>query len=993
MNAYRTLLPRIIVALAAVALLTPVTAGTVSHTLPAPVIDTVGGSIRGTIIDGATGEPLIGATVRLEGTSLGALTDLDGNFVINSVPKGVYTVVISFISYKTERIDNAVIEAGQQATLDLTLHPDEEILEEVVVTARANRESENMLLLEQKRALLAVEAIGAMELDRKGISNAEAAVQQVSGISKQEGVKNVFVRGLADRYNSTCLNGFPIPSDDPEYKNISLDIFDTDMIQNIGVSKAFSSGKGGDVGGAQIDITSKQLQGDHLFSIGGGVGGNTTLSGAGTFLRQDGVDYFGFANREEPSRDLFPGYGSQIIDGSDFPFANRLQPLEVKAPVDHNLHLSLGKRFDFGRDATLDLLLVGRHDVGYSYSNRLSRSFSTVYNGGTTGLWYVNQEGPMYTTDARQMLLGDATMSLGGKHTLRYTGLLIHSSKQFVTTLVGQHSDHNQDGSSTRLPNGDPLPEGADELMLYDISLTRQQANDNRLLVNQLDTDWQLTDALRFNVGAAVNLLRAYEPDRRRLYLVLTDEGWLPDWSINNDRFFSNLTEDDYNVRTSLEWKFAPESFVTVGYMGRFIDHRFNAIAYNLLSTVSQGWDAKGYEMLNWDELYSSETLANRGKGITPSSDIKLNNDEWYRARKTLHAGYIDAVWKATDALTLQAGFRIDLLSQEVSTGINSDIPTSTVYASGDADHPYMKPFLLPSLNVRYDLNDAHTLRLSASKSYSMPRFKEVSSYSYVNIDFTSRGWSKVRHSELYNIDLKYDWYFSPGELFSVTAFYKHIKDPLSRVFLAGTAGVLQYANPSDKAEVAGLELELRKDLLNRYDIATERRHKLSLGLRGSCLFSDMMLDLEPFGVVKSERTQLEGASPWLANADLTYSYSNARNSYSGTLLFDYFSDRLYTYGTVGQNERGIIEQGVAKLDLVGEANLGKHFSIKLKASNLLNSPIRKKEIPGDYLQKGFTEYYEKHPELTAPHAADASQVVSEYRKGISFSLSVGYKF
>jgi len=51
-------------------------------------------------------------------------------------------------------------------------------------------------------------------------------VAQVSGISKQEGVKNVFVRGLGDRYNATLLNGFPIPSEDPEYKNIALEFLE-----------------------------------------------------------------------------------------------------------------------------------------------------------------------------------------------------------------------------------------------------------------------------------------------------------------------------------------------------------------------------------------------------------------------------------------------------------------------------------------------------------------------------------------------------------------------------------------------------------------------------------------------------------------------------------------------------------------------------------------------------------------------------------------------
>ena len=53
----------------------------------------------------------------------------------------------------------------------------------------------------------------------------------------------------------------PFPSEDPEYKNISLDFFGTDIIQSVGVNKAFNAGGSSDVGGATIDIVSKELIG------------------------------------------------------------------------------------------------------------------------------------------------------------------------------------------------------------------------------------------------------------------------------------------------------------------------------------------------------------------------------------------------------------------------------------------------------------------------------------------------------------------------------------------------------------------------------------------------------------------------------------------------------------------------------------------------------------------------------------------------------------
>src|SRR5699024_746113 len=159
-------------------------------------------------------------------------------------------------------------------------------LETVSLVSEANRETESVLLLDQKEAITAMQSIGARELSRKGVGDAQMAVSKVSGISKQEGVKNVFVRGLGDRYNATLLNGMPIPSEDPEYKNISLEFFGSDIIQNIRVSKVFSGSNGGDVAGAIIDITSKELIGNQAFDVEASLGVNSETTKV-DFLSQE----------------------------------------------------------------------------------------------------------------------------------------------------------------------------------------------------------------------------------------------------------------------------------------------------------------------------------------------------------------------------------------------------------------------------------------------------------------------------------------------------------------------------------------------------------------------------------------------------------------------------------------------------------------------------------------------------------------------------------
>ena len=232
-------------------------------------------NVRGRVKDYESKEPLIGATVRIVGSSIGAVTDIDGNFQLSGVEDGIYDIEIKYVGYKTVVKRQIKIENSQVTTLDFELHSDAQMLSDVTVVAKANRESESVTLMEQKKSVVAIQSVGARELSRKGVGDAQGAVTKISGISKQEGVKNVFVRGLGDRYNITTLNRFPIPSEDPEYKNIALDFFSTDIIQSVDVNKTFGGGMLSDVGGANINISSKELvgMGELNASVSGGVNG------------------------------------------------------------------------------------------------------------------------------------------------------------------------------------------------------------------------------------------------------------------------------------------------------------------------------------------------------------------------------------------------------------------------------------------------------------------------------------------------------------------------------------------------------------------------------------------------------------------------------------------------------------------------------------------------------------------------------------------------
>lgn len=875
------------------------------------------GTIKGTIIDAKTKEPLIGASVLVEGTINGAAADLDGNFVINNVAVGTHSLVATYVAYQSETKTGVVVEENRETVVEFLMKSDDITLEAVEVVARANRESENILLLEQKKALVATQAVGARELSRKGIGDAQAAVAQVSGISRQEGVKNVFVRGLGDRYNATLLNSFPIPSEDPEYKNIALEFFGTDVIQNIGVNKVFSGSSVGDVGGAIIDITSKELFGDQALGLEMSAGLNSTAL-TSDFLRQHGSDYFGFANNTQPTQDKFD-------------FKNSLDPSIVKLPLNHSFGLSGGKSFRVGENSNpLSFFVVASHSVDYSYTKEVVR------NSITNGLIYQDQEGKRFSQNTNQLVLGNVNFGLNRKHNLQYNFMMIHANNQYVGEYSGKHAERHQDSE--------------DYMGFY----RRQQTNDNLLITNQLNSDWKLSDKLDLEVGASYNIIKGLEPDRRENYLSkMTDGSYILTGSNRQKRFFSTLNEDDINAKTTLKYKlhdrFGNEnSSIQLGYIGRFVSNDFKAIEYNfsaLSGTVP-------LENLKLDDLYNN---ANFEAGRFEMTQGDPNS---YAVTKHIHSGFAEATYQLTGKLLANVGFRLDKVDLTV------DYVTQN---AGIGSESIDKLYYLPSLNLKYDVNDKNVIRLGLSKTYTLPQSKEISPYQYVNIGFASQGNPNIKPSDNYNVDLKWDYYITPSELISLTGFYKIIQNPIGRADQGNSAGLLEYTNISDKANVAGVEIEVRKNIFSRTHAASNTLNRLSVGINASYIYTDLVVKLLN---TEARNTQLEGAAPFIANFDISHTYSNGQKNYVNSLVFNYFSNRIHTIGSRGYND--IIEKGVPTLDFVSSAKLNKNITLKLKATNLLNP------------------YYKLTRE-----ASDSNEkiVLNEYKKGMNVSLGFSYDF
>ena len=202
-------------------------------------------TIDGKVIDGEFNDVLPFANVILysqsEDGSLinleGSTTDFDGNFSFSDLPAGVYTIDISFVGYSTVKISDIVLKVGDVVPISVTLQPASSELEEVVVTTTQKRNNEASVLSIQKNAAVVLDGLSLQAIRRAGDGDIAQAVRRVPGVSIQEG-KYVYVRGLGDRYSKTLLNGMEIPGLDPDRNTLQLDIFPTNLIDNIQVLKS-----------------------------------------------------------------------------------------------------------------------------------------------------------------------------------------------------------------------------------------------------------------------------------------------------------------------------------------------------------------------------------------------------------------------------------------------------------------------------------------------------------------------------------------------------------------------------------------------------------------------------------------------------------------------------------------------------------------------------------------------------------------------------------
>ncbi len=920
------------------------------------------GSIVGKLIDKEVNdEPLAFANVLIKGTTKGTTSDFDGLYEITNMKPGIYVIVYSYLGYETIEISDVEVVAGKVTTINIPMSVSQGVaLDEVVVITSARKDSETALLLDQKKAVEIKESIGGQELAKIGVSDAATATTKISGVSSSEASGNIFVRGLGDRYLSTTLNGLPVPSDDVEKKNIDLSLFPTRVIQNVSISKTYSSKSSADQSSGTINITSRELKGSSEFSVSlsGGVNSNVVKSGVWDDFKvspnqSDAV--LGFYSTKATTKEQITqqGWNTRKQDN----------------PVDHSLSLSVGKKFN----EKLSTFLTVSHSQEYGYTQGVYRKF------GDNSIKDSITDATTFDKKIINTGLLDITYFLNEKNKLK-------SSTFFVNKLSESVFEGGRNGKALR----NDETSAADGLTQF---IRDQNTKQTRLLTTQLLGTHHLTEKNTVEWAGSFNLLNAYEPNRIRNEVNIVPNGSFVQFGrvggFQQRKSNQKIEDVEYNgyLRDILQLiNKENKSFkIELGLFSRNKTRDFSSefvgleeTSLNAVKPISIDDIGAVIQQAAFDaDLLKINLLGTNGNG---------ENKDIYTGDLTSSAAYADFNLRL-HKWNFNVGLRYQKDEIKVSYDIGNLNPR-TGNSNKDYDNIY------PSLHIKYALNDFHALRLAISRTITLPEFKEIAPFEYISpTGQLSSGNPELEASYNLNYDLKWEYFPSSGQLVSLSAFHKNISDPINRVKKRSASGVFSYFNSGNEADIYGLEAETKIALvspiendedgsksgygLNLVFNATRMWHKQDL----KEVFNENGILINSFRYNNNDEIGLQGASDWIFNTSLNFT-STSKNPFSAAITANYASDKIFALGVPNDQptdvfyDDAIIEKGFVVLDAVISKKIGKHWSTRLTGKNLLNPEI---------IQKQKVKNINTNVET--------DRTVLSYSTGTGLSLGLNYSF
>ena len=906
-------------------------------------------TVDGIVKDNRTGEPLIGSVVEVkELPNIKTTTGLDGSFKLSELPdKGRYTLVVRYISYKTREVP---IEVSDKGAVTIALDEDLRELSEVVVKGHKEYHSDRSAIDMEKTAGNVLNVMSQQSIQLSPDVNVASVLQRVSGVTMERDASGeasyAILRGMDKRYNYTLVNGVKIPSPDDKNRYIPLNMFPSDLMDRLVVSKSLTADMEGDAAGGVVDMVMKDAPSHFQIQANAAIG-------ASDYFWNDSRNYLssnrGSYTHTSPYEAHGADYKATTADFSNGP--TQITKHSLPAP-NFVGGLSIGNRFWKDR---IGVMLAGSVQ---NIFRGTERTYNSVKMASGEQAMYI------YSLQHRYYSIHDLTAGFHAKVDLQLDNNKLEWYNMYVRT--NSKGVRYNNSINTEYISSDTYTQD-DE--------TRSLSQTQSVFATHLKGTHHLTPS--FTVDWAGIFSQAKEEDPDRTYLTLTNTVEAPDgvdgslWSADKnilktmpkdmERRFQHNTDKDwagylnlsYDTRFSRDisalWKAGAQ------YRRKERGNRYYSYVFSP-TDISQQLDGNGFDQfasINWTCK-------------TPYSQASQLN---YDSKEHIGAAYLMTTVK-TPWGELNAGVRAEHTNQ-IYTMLQKFRNMGQVGEQSYWDW-------MPSASIKWTPTKKMNVRLSYYRSINRPGFYEIVPYQIMGEEYQEKGNPNLKRARIDNVDLRWEWFPSATEQVLAGVFYKYLQDPIEQVFVSADgkigSGADAYYMPDNLGNAKNYGFEI--------DVVKYIRH---FGIKANYTYthSSITTTKREYNVGSAEyKTGVTQTRPLVNQAphtaNLSLFYKDTRYGWNAQLAASFTGTKLALVSPFKDADQW--DKAMFGLDYSMEKKFPCGVSLFLKANNLL-----------DAKRERFLKTVNQSNLLYEGQRSDKT-VVGTYKYGRTFLLGVRVK-
>jgi len=874
---------------------------------------TYAGTIKGRITDSRTGEPMAGATVILEHTRYTTVVNLDGTFIFRNIPAGKYEVAATTIGYQRSNVYEIVLSSDNDSkTVYLSLTPAASILEMMQVNAASGESDRNARRIEQRSDMIQ-NILSSRAIQLSPDVTVANSLQRISGITIQrdnsgEG-RYAIIRGMAQRYNNTLVNGVKIPSPDDKFRFVPMDIFPSEMLERLEVIKALTPNMEGDATGGTMNLVMKNSPDQFLLTANVSAGYSTLFSD-----RPFSAFYHSSINRKSP--DELHG-NTYPATRADFPPGN-LHYHNISSPVNGTLGLTIGDRF---LNKRLGVVISASYQNFFRGSNSeylIPSAQPNLTSAGNPAPAFTNAYNRQYSTQISRVGIHnkiDYVINSGNRISLYnlYLHQDLYETRYTPDTTVGTNSSK----SSKSVDVG-----------------YRSRWQIQNIYNATLHGDHQLSALARLDWSGVYSIAVKKEPDMAsydfnanvrldstgkvtQVDSTLYGAGMNRIWQHNQDQDWAGYLNLTVTPRI-----FNRDAELSVGGLYRYKtrDNYYSEYSFGRPDSVPAG--TRFYSI---DQMPLSFPTAVQGEGIFTTTQHANN----YTAHEKTASGYIQAKFMVLKSLQILGGVRVENTQQDYAT----NMPATFNARQGTIHYTDV----LPGVHLKYLLDARQNIRLSYFKSVNRPGYGEIVPVTYKGDTYDEIGNPYVKHSRADNFDLRYEWFPGASNQVLAGAFYKHLQNPIETFVTSNGGPSALFLQPQnvDKAINYGFEAVFTQ-YFGMFGISANYTYTHSEVTTTKLLYHYVNgIGIQTDSI--NQKRPMQGQANNAGNVSLLY--KNPRIGLDVQLAFAYTGDLIQQVNPYYDMDTW--QKPYTQLDFSIEKNLSRHFHFYAKVNNITNSPHR----------------------------------------------------